>query len=120
MVVLRLPSASAKPPTQKDLEIKDPGETTGENDAFVAKRYDISEFKGSNTIEISLRKSFKGSKRKKREINEVYELKPDATYTLAQMNEDKSGVSHLSKPAWHLFITEGGHGFEGRANSTGK
>ena len=98
MIVLQLPSALAKLPAQKDLKIKGPGETIGGNDAFVAKRYNISEFKGSNTIEISLRKSSKANERRKRETDEVYELKPDATYTSAQMNEDQSGVSHSSIP----------------------
>ncbi|XP_028402584.1 receptor-type tyrosine-protein phosphatase F-like isoform X2 [Dendronephthya gigantea] len=90
LVVLRLPPASTQSPAPEDVELKGPDEAAGENDAFVAKEYNISQFKSSNTIEIVLRKSSEKNKRRKRDADEVYELKPDATYRSAQMNEDKS------------------------------
>ncbi|XP_028410547.1 uncharacterized protein LOC114533244 [Dendronephthya gigantea] len=91
LVVLRLPPASAQSPAPEDVELKGHDEAAGENGAFVAKEYNISDFKSSNPIEIQLRKSSEKKKCRERDADEVYELKPDATYRLAQMNEDKSG-----------------------------
>lgn len=99
--MLPVQSLSKNPPAMETVKVES-SEGTRKTGAFVAKQYDISEFQGLNTIEISLRKSER-IKRRRREPAEIKVLKPNTTYRCAQMNKDKSGVSHETYTLiWYL------------------
>ncbi|XP_028402428.1 receptor-type tyrosine-protein phosphatase S-like [Dendronephthya gigantea] len=90
VALVLLLSDSSEPPAPESIKIKSsiPSETkTG--DAFIAKQFNISDFKGDK-IEILLRK-FKENRRRKREAVQVDALKPDEKYRTTQMNTDESG-----------------------------
>jgi hypothetical protein len=65
-------------------------DTKADNVAFIAKKFNITEFQ-NDTVEISLLE-FKGNRRKKRDAIDVYTLIPDTTYRITQMNTNGSGV----------------------------
>ncbi|XP_028402427.1 uncharacterized protein LOC114525363 [Dendronephthya gigantea] len=90
VALVLLLSDSSEPPAPESIKIKGsiPLETkTG--DAFIAKEFNISDFKGDE-IEILLRK-FKENRRKKREAVQVDALKPKVKYRATQMNTDEFG-----------------------------
>ena len=83
------------PPALEDIKIESslpPERMT--NVAFIAKKFNISEFQ-NDTIEISLQ-VFRNNTRRKRELVEIYALKPSATYRITQMNTNEFGVSMIN------------------------
>ena len=94
LIILQLQSNLSKPAAPEDLIVQNsrPSGPKVDNVAFIAKTFNISEFQDDEVV--ILLREFKEKRRRKREALaiEVDVLASGATYRVAQVNNDSSGV----------------------------
>ena len=94
LIILQLQSNLSKPAAPEDLIVQNsrPSDPKVDNVAFIAKTFNISEFQDDEVV--ILLREFKEKRRRKREALaiDVDVLTSGATYRVAQVNNDGSGV----------------------------
>ena len=96
IALIILQSKLKDPPSQENLKVLDspPKNAGGNKDiAFIVHNFTIDEFK-NNELKILLQEP--NQRRKKRAIDVWVSLIQDATYRVAQRNEDNMGVSNTT------------------------